>query len=166
MEARKFRNTLGHFATGVTVITTNIGEDFIGMTANAFSSLSVEPPLVLVCIDKKANTMKALQKDHPFVVNILQEEQQEIARIFANRHLDKFSHTSYSVSDAGVPILDGNLATIECTVHDILEGGDHYIVTGFVQQASYNETLNPLLFFQGQLGYRKQEEMVVADKRG
>lgn len=166
MEAREFRNTLGHFATGVTVITTTLGEEFIGMTANAFSSLSIDPPLILVCIDKRANTMKALKENHPFVVNILQEEQQKLSSIFATRSIDKFSHAPYSISEAGVPILDNNLATIECTVHNILEGGDHYIVTGLVTNASYNETMQPLLFFRGQLGPIFQEDMLLANKRG
>src|SRR5699024_9255252 len=160
MEARNFRNTLGNFATGVTVITTTRGDELIGMTANAFSSLSVDPPLILVCIDKKAYSMKAFENNHPFVVNLLQEKQHDISKIFAKRDIDRFSYASYSISEAGVSVLDENLATIECTVHDILEGGDHYIVTGLVHHVSYNENTNPLLFFRGKLGPMPQEDAV------
>lgn len=166
MEVREFRNTLGHFATGVTIVTTTMEKEFIGMTANAFSSLSIDPPLILVCIDKKANTMKALKKNHPFVINILQEKQHHLSKIFATRNIDKFSFASYAITDSGVPILDDNLATIECTVHDILEGGDHYIVTGLVHNTSYNESLHPLLFFRGELGpFIQQKDVVTVNKR-
>ncbi|MBM7599221.1 3-hydroxy-9,10-secoandrosta-1,3,5(10)-triene-9,17-dione monooxygenase reductase component [Virgibacillus halotolerans] len=152
MNPKEFRNTMGNFATGVTVITTSKGEELIGMTANSFSSLSVDPPLILVCIDKKSTSMRAFSRDHPFAVNILQEEQEEACSGFAKKGGNKFERASYYLSETGVPVLENNMATIECTVYDILEGGDHYIITGYVQNVSYNNEKKPLLFFRGKFG--------------
>ncbi|GIN98026.1 FMN reductase [Siminovitchia terrae] len=159
MDSREFRNTLGHFATGVTVITTTNGMENIGLTANAFSSVSLEPPLILVCIDKKASSIEALKKDRPFVVNILQQEQEAECWGFAKRGKDKFAGVSYTISEDGVPMLQGNLATIECRVDEIFEGGDHYIITGKVKKANYDKEKNPLLFFRGEI--RKMKDLAV-----
>jgi 3-hydroxy-9,10-secoandrosta-1,3,5(10)-triene-9,17-dione monooxygenase reductase component len=152
MDQREFRNTLGTFATGVTVITVkgDNGEQ-IGLTANAFSSLSLDPPLILVCIDKKSDSLSAFQKGRPFVVNILSEEQENDCWTFAKKGADKFANTQYKLSSDGVPILDQNLSTIECEVHDLLEGGDHIIVTGYVKDISRNEEKKPLLFYKGSI---------------
>ncbi|MEH7094521.1 flavin reductase family protein [Neobacillus vireti] len=150
MDNREFRNTLGHFATGVTVITAKYGEELIGLTANAFSSLSLDPPLILVCIDKRSGSLRAFKKGQPFVVNILEQNQEEECWGFAKK-TDKFADANYSMSADDVPILNGNLATIECEVHEILEGGDHYIITGLVKNASYDQEKAPLLFFRGKI---------------
>ena len=160
MDPREFRNTLGHFATGVTVITTAQGSELIGLTANAFSSLSLDPPLVLVCIDKKAFSLPAFKKGVPFAINILQKEQEEDCWRFAKKSEDKFAGASYTISDQGVPILQGNLATIECDVYEILEGGDHVIITGYVKNATYDDQVEPLLFFRGKLERVAQKELV------
>ncbi|MDP4156634.1 MAG: flavin reductase family protein [Bacillota bacterium] len=148
MDIREFRNTLGHFATGVTVITSRLGEELIGLTANSFSSLSLEPPLILVCIDKKSSSLHAFTKDQPFVVNILQHAQEKVCWDFAKK-ADKFTNAEYSLSKDNVPVLEGNLATIECTVAELFEGGDHYIVTGLVSRFEYDLQKAPLLFFRG-----------------
>ncbi|RKL64725.1 oxidoreductase [Salipaludibacillus neizhouensis] len=153
MDPREFRNALGYFSTGVTVITGKVDDKLIGLTANAFSSLSLDPPLILVCIDKKASSMAAFNKQSPFAVNILQEGQEDECWRFAKRAEDKYEGASYTFSKDGVPILNDNLATLECTVEEVLEGGDHYIVTGRVQSASRNEQLKPLLFFGGKTGH-------------
>ncbi|WP_240375968.1 flavin reductase family protein [Bacillus piscicola] len=152
MDARKFRDTLGQFATGVTVITGKTENKLIGMTANAFSSLSLDPPLILVCIDKKSSSMEAFMKDQPFAVNILEKNQSEDCWRFAKRSEDKFVGCAYDFSHDGVPILKGNLATIHCDVDAILEGGDHYIVTGRVKSVDYDNEKEPLLFFRGKMG--------------
>ncbi|MBD8005168.1 flavin reductase family protein [Bacillus norwichensis] len=151
MDSREFRNTLGHFATGVTVITTTNGMENIGLTANAFSSVSLEPPLILVCIDKKARSIEAFKKGRPFVVNILQQEQEAECWGFAKQGQDKFARANYTISEDGVPVLQGNLATIECNVEELIEGGDHYIITGKVKKANYDKEKNPLLFFRGEI---------------
>lgn len=159
MDSREFRNTLGHFATGVTVITTTNGRENIGLTANAFSSLSLEPPLILVCIDKQARSIEAFKKDRPFVVNILQQGQEADCWGFAKRGQDKFADADYTLSEDGVPVLQGNLATLECNVDEIFEGGDHYIITGKVKKANYDKEKNPLLFFRGEI--RKMKDLAV-----
>lgn len=159
MDPREFRNTLGHFATGVTIITTAKGEELVGLTANAFSSVSLEPPIILVCIDKKSSTMQAFEKDVPFAVNILQKDQEDACWQFAKRGIDKFEGASYTLSDEGVPILTGNLATIECTVAEVIEAGDHYIVTGNVKNAFYDTEVEPLLFFRGKIEHVAQKEL-------
>lgn len=152
MDQREFRNTLGTFATGVTIITIKGDNDQnIGLTANAFSSLSLDPPLVLVCIDKKSDSMSAFQKGRPFVVNILSEEQENDCWIFAKKGTDKFVNAQFKVSSDRVPILNENLSTIVCDVHEVLEGGDHYIVTGHVKDISINEEKKPLIFYKGSI---------------
>lgn len=151
IDSREFRNTLGNFATGVTVITTKRDQEQIGLTANAFSSLSLDPPLILVCIDKKAGSMAAFKKGVPFAVNILQKNQDADCWRFAKSGSNKFEGASYTISEDGIPLLADNLATIECNVAEIIEGGDHYIVTGLVKNTSYDIQAEPLLFFRGKL---------------
>ena len=139
---------LGHFATGVTVITAGHGEELIGLTANSFSSLSLEPPLILVCIDKRSSSLRAFTKGQPFAVNILQQDQEKDCWDFAKK-AEKFADAMYSLSNDNVPLLHGNLATIECTVHELFEGGDHFISTGLVKNTEYDQSKAPLLFFRG-----------------
>src|SRR4051812_11761846 len=99
MDPREFRNTLGTFATGVTIITLKDKKgEYIGLTANAFSSLSLDPPLILVCIDKKSYSVQAFQKGNPFVVNILSEEQENDCWTFAKKGTDKFASAQYELS--------------------------------------------------------------------
>lgn len=160
MDPREFRNTVGNFATGVTVITTKNEDVQIGVTANAFSSLSLDPPLILICIDKRSSSMEALKKDAPFAVNVLSENQDADCWRFAKPADDKFEGASYSVSEDGIPLLEGNLATIECNVAEVIEGGDHYIVTGLVKKTSYDDQAKPLLFFRGKLEQVAQLENV------
>lgn len=155
MDSKDFRNTLGHFATGVTVITTRSEDKFIGLTANAFSSLSLDPPLILVCIDKKASSMHAFKKGHPFIVNILQQNQDTECWRFAKKSEDKFEGCDYNLTSDEVPMLKGNLATIHCHVDEIMEGGDHFIITGLVKEVDYDEQGDPLLFFRGKLAEMK-----------
>lgn len=152
MDQREFRNTLGTFATGVTIITVRDenGEN-IGLTANAFSSLSLDPPLILICIDNKSGSVPAFQKGNPFVVNILSEEQENDCWTFAKKGTDKFANAQYELSTDGVPILTENLSSISCQVHEVLEGGDHIIVTGLVKEIARNEEKTPLLFYKGKI---------------
>lgn len=150
MDQTKFRLTLGHFATGITVVTTiDDKEQPVGLTANSFSSLSLDPPLILVCIDKKSASLQAFQKDAPFIVNILTEDQEDECWSFAKTGKDKFEGISYQKTAEGVPYLTENLATIHCTVYKNFTAGDHVIVTGNVNEVQYNEQANPLLFFRG-----------------
>lgn len=152
MDQREFRNTLGTFATGVTIITTKDEQgEYIGLTANAFSSLSLDPPLILVCIDKKSYSLPAFVKGRPFVVNILSEEQENDCWNFAKKGADKFANAQYELSSDGVPILNGNLSSLICNVDEVLEGGDHIIVTGLVEEIARDDEKQPLLFYKGKI---------------
>ncbi|VEF46584.1 flavin reductase domain-containing protein [Bacillus freudenreichii] len=152
MDQTDFRKTLGHFATGITVITTmDEKKQAIGLTANAFSSVSLDPPLILVCIDKKSESLQAFKEEAPFVVNILQENQEEACWSFAKKGDDKFEGIPHQRMEDGTPYLEGNLATIHCTVYENINAGDHIIVTGLVHDVSFNEEESPLLFFRGKV---------------
>ena len=156
IDPRELRNTMGLFATGVTVITTKdaTGKPF-GLTANAFSSLSLDPPLLLVCVDKKVDCYACFDESKVFVVNFLAREQEELSTRFATKGIEKFEGVSYTLGSLGVPLLDGALAHLECKVAAGYEGGDHTIYTGEVQTIATAD-VKPLLFYQGK--YRSLEE--------
>jgi len=140
---------MGLFATGVTVLTTRDRDGrFYGLTANAVSSLSLDPPLVLICVDRKAETFPHFLDSKSFVVNILAAGQQEISTRFAKSGGDKFSDLPYRIGYHGNPVLDGVLGHLECRIVETFEGGDHVIHVGEVLHADAVGGL-PLLFFQG-----------------
>jgi flavin reductase (DIM6/NTAB) family NADH-FMN oxidoreductase RutF len=144
-----FRHVLAHFASGVTVITTTDADNRPGgLTASAFTSVSLDPPLVLVCVDHKSQTYPALLERGRFAVNILRVEQQDISRRFASSTLDKFDTVRYRISDLGVPLLDGALATLECTTVNTHVEGDHTIFVGLVERAGTTDGA-PLLYYRG-----------------
>jgi len=150
-----FRRAMGRFATGVTVITTRLGDDLHGMTANAVTSLSLEPMLVLVCVDKTADTHDILSKAGVFAVNILNKRQAEISDRFANKEfdgahgLDDLPHT---FAASGAPIIDGSLAYLDCRTVTEHHGGDHTIFIGEVVEAKELADAMPLLFYRGKYG--------------
>jgi flavin reductase (DIM6/NTAB) family NADH-FMN oxidoreductase RutF len=149
-DAQEFRRVMGLFATGVTVITTRDRKgNFYGLTANAVTSLSLVPPLVLVCIDRKAETFAHFYDSKTFVVNILAEDQQQISARFAKSGGDKFTGVPYRLGRLGTPVLDGAIGCVECRIVETLEGGDHVIHLGEVEHAESGSG-RPLLFFQGQ----------------
>jgi flavin reductase (DIM6/NTAB) family NADH-FMN oxidoreductase RutF len=144
-----FRRTLGCFATGVTVITVMDGDGKPrGLTANAFSSLSLDPPQVLVCIDHRADTFPVISQAKSFAVNVLTEEQREISQRFAGKGEDKFDGVPFHAGTNGAPILDGALAVIECQVEQKHEAGDHTVFIGLVEHVEHGPG-KPLLFFRG-----------------
>jgi flavin reductase (DIM6/NTAB) family NADH-FMN oxidoreductase RutF len=140
---------MGQFATGVTIITTrdDTGRPY-GLTANAFTSLSLDPPLVLICIDRKAETFSHFYTARAFVVNILTEEQTDLSTRFAKSGGFKFEGLPYETNASGVPILDGTLAHLECALTATHEAGDHVIHVGQVENFAIRGG-RPLLFFQG-----------------
>jgi flavin reductase (DIM6/NTAB) family NADH-FMN oxidoreductase RutF len=153
IEKNELRRVMGHFATGVTVITSVRSSGQIhGLTANAFTSVSLTPPLLLVCIDKKAESYPCFDESRVFTVNVLAADQEALSRRFAVTGGDKFDGVSYKVGANGAPILDGALAYLECRVTEKIDGGDHTIYIGEIQQAETKEG-KPLLFFRG--GYRE-----------
>ena len=152
IEKNQLRQVMGHFATGVTIITTLTKAGQIqGLTANAFTSVSLEPPLLLISVDKKAESYPAFEESRVFTVNILADDQEALSRRFAVSGGNKFEGIAYRIGANGAPILDGALAYIECTLYAAYDGGDHSIYLGEVQQAEITEG-KPLVFYRG--GYR------------
>lgn len=145
----EFRRALGHFASGVTVVTSRC-EDGIqrGITVSAFSSLSLDPPLILICIDKKASLHDHLKEGRHFVVNILAEDQELVSRRFASKDADRFEGLGYREGDTGAALINGVLAAIECRIIHIYPGGDHTIVVGEVIATHVSEG-RPLAYFRG-----------------
>ena len=151
----EFRAVLGRFASGVTVVTTRGSEGTDqGMTVSAFSSVSLQPPLVLICIEKTASVHHALTTCPGFVVNVLSAKQEQIARRFAIVDIDRFEGVGFTRSTAGYAILDDVLAVIECARVSTYEGGDHTLVIGEVK-ATRAESGSPLLYYRG--GYAQLE---------
>jgi flavin reductase (DIM6/NTAB) family NADH-FMN oxidoreductase RutF len=151
----EFRSVLGRFPSGVTVVTTKArdGSDH-GMTVSAFCSLSLEPPLVIICIEKTASVHEALTSAPDFVVNVLSAKQEQIARRFSLVDIDRFEGVGFSRSGNGVVVLDDALAVIECKRSALHEGGDHTIIVGEVESGRA-ETGSPLLYYRG--GYAQLE---------
>lgn len=149
-----FRKIVGTFVTGVTVVTTRDREGRLkGFTANAFSSVSLDPPLILVCVGKDNDTYSAITSTEAtaFTVSILSADQRELADIFARKNSGaKFDGVDYREEITGAPILDGVLAYIECQAVQCFDSGDHTIVVGAVQSVGENKQYrNPLLFYRG-----------------
>ncbi|CAN5588618.1 flavin reductase family protein [soil metagenome] len=145
----EFRAALGKFASGVTVVTTKdkTGKLF-GITVSAFCSVSLEPPLILVCIEKDTGSHHAFKQSGAFVVNILSEDQQEISDHFASHLENKFTEIAYHPGIKDLPVLDNALANLECRLHNSYEGGDHTIFIGEIERATINKE-NPLVYWQG-----------------
>ncbi|MFI5780082.1 3-hydroxy-9,10-secoandrosta-1,3,5(10)-triene-9,17-dione monooxygenase reductase subunit [Nocardia sp. NPDC051570] len=152
IDPRRFRDALGQFATGITVITTLDDEGApIGFACQSFAALSLEPPLVVFCPTKTSRTWAAIEQAGRFCVNVLAEEQRETCARFGSREPDKFAEIPWHPSNLGLPLLDGALATIQCTVDSVVDGGDHYIVIGRVAALSEStDSGRPLLFYRGQ----------------
>jgi flavin reductase (DIM6/NTAB) family NADH-FMN oxidoreductase RutF len=151
----EFRSVLGRFPSGVTVVTTkdSDGSDE-GMTVSAFCSVSLDPPLVLICIEKNASAYAALTAASGFVVNILAAGQEQIARRFSIVDIDRFEGVGYSRSLNGFAVLDDVLGVIECTTFAMHDAGDHTVIVGEVEAArAQNGT--PLLYYRG--GYAQLE---------
>lgn len=151
IDPKEFRNTVGCFATGITVITTVDEErNPVGMTANSFTSLSLDPPMVLFCIDRNISSFEAFHENRHFAVNILSAEQQEMSQRFARSGPEKWSGVEFETWETGCPILKDCIANLECELDSVYEGGDHVILVGVVQSmASCDGELDPLLYFRG-----------------
>lgn len=151
IDQREFRNAVGCFATGVTVITTlDSNGDKVGITANSFSSLSLDPPLILFCIDSKINSFDAFENCANFIVNVLHEEQQDISNNFARSSDEKWDGISHEFGQNGCPSFENSIAVLECKKHAIHEGGDHLIMVGEVTHIKYDAGNNhPLLYYKG-----------------
>ena len=150
IDARAFRQTVGQFVTGVTVIAADIGGSVRAMTANSFTSLSLDPPLVLFCVGKQTHMGQLIESASGFSVNILQQNQQPLSTYFAGGGKDD-PPPAFAFRDwEGGPLLEGSAAALGCSTHAIHEGGDHWIVIGEVL-ALYRsqEPVEPLVFCGG-----------------
>lgn len=150
-----FRAAMSRFASGVTVVTTHdaAGKPW-GFTASAFSSLSLNPPLILVCLDRGADCFEAFEHAPTMAVSILSAGQDGIGMRFATRGADKFSGDTVPGKLTGLPLIDGAIAQIECSVDARLDGGDHVILVGKVAAASVAETA-PMLHYNRAFGVFK-----------
>jgi flavin reductase (DIM6/NTAB) family NADH-FMN oxidoreductase RutF len=151
IDRREFRHTLGHFVTGVTVIASEMDGGIRAMTANSFTSLSLDPPLVLFCVGKGTRTGERIQSTPGFSVNILRHDQQDLSAYFAGTWTEPEPPPFSFVSWVGAaPRLERCAAAIACTVESIYEGGDHWIVVGRVLDLYLtDEAHEPLVFFGG-----------------
>jgi flavin reductase (DIM6/NTAB) family NADH-FMN oxidoreductase RutF len=145
----QFRSVMGHFATGVTVVTAATPQGPVGMTANAVCSLSLEPLLLLVAFDNEARTLPVVRETGRFGVNVLAAGQEELARLFASKtpEREKFAGVAHTVND-GIPVIEGVLAWVGCRLERLVPAGDHTIGIGAVEAAEAGRGA-PLLWFRG-----------------
>ncbi len=152
-ETREFRNILGAFATGVVVITTGKDPMFHGMTAQSFSSLSLDPPLVLVCIDKSASMVDFLNETRSFSVSVLGAAQEDAMWYFASKDRpappEEFADVDYTIGETGCPRLSNATTVIDCIVQDVVSAGDHDIFIGEVKAFAEQTEEDPILFYRG-----------------
>lgn len=149
IDPKALRSAFGAFATGVTVITTRQSDGTPrGFTANSFTSVSLDPPLLLVCLAKTAHSADVFAAAPHFAVNILAEDQKAVSGLFASRMADKFAQCAWTAGPADTPLIDGALAQFTCTNHQIIDAGDHLILIGRIDRFATNEG-QPLGYFRG-----------------
>jgi flavin reductase (DIM6/NTAB) family NADH-FMN oxidoreductase RutF len=152
VDSRQFRNALGTFATGVTIVTTMSRDGKpIGLTANSFTSVSLDPPLILFCLDRRSYSFAHFEVAPNFAVNVLAAEQQEVSNHFARPSEDKWKDMTIDFCGVGCPAFKEALAVFECETHRIHDGGDHIIVVGKVLSFTHREG-TPLLYYRGKYG--------------
>ncbi len=150
VNSNQFRDVMGRFATGVTVVTTANQGRLDGFTASSFSSVSLEPPLVLVCIGKDATCHAAFSGGDCFAINILSAEQADLSVRFSSDVGDRFDGVAHEPWATGAPILEGALAAIDCSLHALHEGGDHSILVGRVERLGpICDDAEPLIYYRG-----------------
>jgi 3-hydroxy-9,10-secoandrosta-1,3,5(10)-triene-9,17-dione monooxygenase reductase component len=148
-----FRDALGRFASGVTVVTGTSGGVPVGFTCQSFASLSMDPPLVLFCPSRTSRAWPLIARSGFFCVNILAADQADVSHMMASRGIDKFGEVAWTPSAAtGSPVLDGVLAHVDCTIEAVHDGGDHQVVVGRVQHLQVDRDDAGLLYFRGAYG--------------
>ena len=151
VDTRRFRDALAHFATGITVVTARAPDGPHGVTINAFSSLSLKPPLVLICIEHGRYSLEVLESARVFAVNVLAEGQEHLSRFFSTDSRPEGPHAfdgiPYRPGPLGAPVLDGCLAALECRVTTQYPGGDHTIFLGEVEAVEVVPDRRPLLYY-------------------
>jgi 3-hydroxy-9,10-secoandrosta-1,3,5(10)-triene-9,17-dione monooxygenase reductase component len=152
VDGARFRTVLGHFATGVTVVTGQGADGPVGLAANAFTSVSLDPPLVLVCMAHTSTSWPKIRDSGAFAVNFLSEGQEEICRRFGVRGGDRFAGLGWKPGDTGSPVFTDALAFVECRIEAEYAGGDHVIVVGRVVDLGVIQEGRPLIFWRGGYG--------------
>ena len=150
MDPFQYKQALGCFATGITVITAG-GPDGVpvGITANSFNSVSMDPPLILFSLNRRSFSLQAFLDSETFAVNVLREDQQALSERFARAKGDKWAEVGYDIWDTGCPILHDALAKFECRLRHTYEGGDHIIFVGEVLRFEYDPNGRPLVYYRG-----------------
>jgi 3-hydroxy-9,10-secoandrosta-1,3,5(10)-triene-9,17-dione monooxygenase reductase component len=151
-DSARYRQVLGHFPTGVTVITAMQDGSPVGLAVGSFSSLSLEPPLVLFCAGQSSSSWPKIRDAGRFCINVLAEDQEDVCRTFASKAEDKFAGIGWKPSVLGSPILDGSLAWIDCDLAEVVPQGDHDIVIGAVRDLHVEREGGPLVFYRGGYG--------------
>lgn len=147
-----FRKACGYWASGVSIITAaDTDGKLYGLTMNAVTSLSLVPPLFLICVDNRSDTLGAIRRSGAFCINVLREGQQDLSNAFAKKNPNKFEGIGHELGRTGTPLLQGRLMSIECSVSAAYAGGDHEIFVGAVQAVSLpdEETAAPMVFYRG-----------------
>lgn len=153
LDSRQFRDVLGHYPTGVALVTALTAEGVpIGMIVGSFTSVSLDPPLVAYLPTISSRTFAVLRESPVFCINVLSSEQEALCRRFAAPGDDKWRDVDWTLSPGGAPVIDGSVAWIECTPESVTEAGDHYVVFGRVRDLAVRNPVTPLLFFQGGYG--------------
>lgn len=154
VDSTEFRTVLRNWASGVALVTTSDGSMRVGLTVSAFASLSLDPPLVLVCVDRRSRSLPIVERAGCFAVNILAADQSQLAQRFATKGIaNKFATALWRQACTGAPVLDAAAAWLDCTLNTIYAGGDHLIVVGRVVATHVNSAAcAPLLYVQG--GYQ------------
>ncbi|WAL67573.1 flavin reductase family protein [Amycolatopsis cynarae] len=149
IDPARFRAVLGHFCTGVTVVTAHDGVEPVGFACQSFAALSLDPPLILFCPGKNSRTWPVVERTGRFAVNVLGEQQREVSAIFGSRGADKFGAVEWAPAPSGAPVLAGALTWMDCTLDAVHEAGDHYVVVGRVTTLGEPTGGRPLLFYRG-----------------
>lgn len=153
IDGATFRRVLGHYPTGVCVVTATEPDGAqSGMVVGSFTSVSLDPPLVAFFPDKSSTSWPRIERAGKFCVNVLASDQGDLCRRFASKAEDKFAGLTHRVSTNGSPVLDDVVAWIDCTLDAVHEAGDHFIVLGRVKELDIARAEQPLLFFRGQYG--------------
>ena len=147
-----FRRVLGHYPTGVCIVTAMDRAEPAGMAIGSFTSVSLNPPLIAFLPDKRSNSWPRIERAEKFCVNVLRDDQYELCKQFAASGGNKFDGVSHRTSANGSPILDDVLAWVDCDLHAVYEAGDHFIVLGLVRDLEAAGSGMPLLFFRGSYG--------------
>ncbi len=149
VDSARYRQVLGHFCTGVTVVTSLDDDGPVGFACQAFAALSLDPPLVLFCPGRTSSSWPRIERAGHFCVNVLAEEQRDLSRRFGSSGPDKFDGIRWSPASSGAPVLDGVLTWAACRLEASSMAGDHHIVIGLVTELGGCREGRPLLFYKG-----------------